>query len=737
MTPGLPAGIFHSVAKHPYASETGTTEHISDARFVLILFALALAVRLAFYLMVYQTPLFHAPMVDEAWHDQWARELVEHGGRYPHVFFRAPLYPYALAALYAVSGESVAFARAAQLFLSSLSIIVFYLLARRLAPRRVARIAALALCIYGTMIWYEQALLLPVVEIFLDLLLLYLLVRYDRLGSLYTLAGAGLVAGLSLVTRPNLGLFLLGAGVLLLRRDGWAQRLAQSGKRLAVFWAVALLPVLPVMAHNYWYSGDFIPIASQGGINFYLGNNPVANGLTMVMPELPIDEAMPWDRFVPATDSIAQKLSGRKLSAGEIQSFWSDRFIHYMTLHPGGFLLGLAKKTYFFFAGAENSDNFDLYFYRRLNPVYAALVWRWGLHFPFGVVSPLAIAGLFLLWPRRSELRWLYAFVLLYAPTVIVVLVTARHRLPVIPILVLFAVWGTSLLWERLSSWNLSKRVLSGAAMLTLFVALNLELFGLGFQNDRQSHVNLALAHKKLAQTDLMVAHLDSALAIDSGSVVALNGRGVAYLVDGDLYMAKTMFRLALSLEPQSMELRNNLALVLMRQGSWESAKLLYTEVISLANNMAEPFHNLALLYSSLGQPDSALAYYDSALVRDSLYAQSLNNKGSLYASHGDTARALEYWHKANAANPGYVTPATNLVRFYRGRSQFESARIVLESAQRPFRQQPEWYHSAVQLALDSGLKDEATDMALEALSRFPTDRSIQSLAKSLGITPP
>jgi Tfp pilus assembly protein PilF len=339
------------------------------------------------------------------------------------------------------------------------------------------------------------------------------------------------------------------------------------------------------------------------------------------------------------------------------------------------------------------------------------------------------------LWSRRIELRWLYAFVLLYAPTVIGVLVTARHRLPVIPLLVLFAVWGVFILADKFPTWSTSRKAWVGAALLGLLVITNLELFTLGFQNDRQSHVNLALAHKKLAQTDLMVAHLDSALAIDSGSVVALNNRGVAYLVAGDLYMAKNMFRLALSIQPQSMELRNNLALVLMRQGSWESAKLMYAEAMAMAPTMAEPYYNLGLLFASLGQRDSAMACYDSALVRDSLYCQALNNKGSLYAAYGDTTRALVYWRKSHEADPGYANAITNLVRHYRGHQLVSSAQAVLESAQRPFRQEPDWYYLAAQLALDAGDKDKAADIAEDALSRFPTDRTIQALAASLGVT--
>jgi tetratricopeptide (TPR) repeat protein/4-amino-4-deoxy-L-arabinose transferase-like glycosyltransferase len=709
---------------------------VQERGFLLALFALAVCVRLLFYWFAYDTPLFGAPMVDESWHDTWARQLVAQGGHYESVFFRAPLYPYFLAALYAVSDGSVAFARAFQLLISSISVVLFYVLARGFLSRRLARIAAIALCFYGTLIWYEQALLIPVVIIFLDLLLLYLLLRYQKSRSWLTLALAGGVAGLSMVARPNLAVFVAGVGVVLLMRDEHATEWAGRIKRTALFLAVAALPVIPVAAHNYAYSGDFIPVASQGGINFYLGNNPVADGLTMRMPEILINEDVSWDEFVPLTDSLAREARGRMLSPGEISSFWMGRFGDYVVSEPGGFVSGLLRKTYFLFAGVENSDNFDLYFYRHLNPVYAAMVWRAGLHFPFGLVSPLAILGLVVLWPKRRQWRWLYLFVLLYAPTVIGVLVTARHRLPLVPVFLLFAVAGTALLFERWRDMSAQHRVGWGTAAVILFVFLNLELFGVGFTNLRQSHLNLALAHKKLEQTDAMVARLDSALAIDSSSALALNNRGIVFLDEGDLYMAKKLFRRALDFKPESMEIRNNLATVLMKMGEWERARMIYSQVMRQQRTMAEPFYNVARIYSAQGNLDSALAYYDSALVRDSLYVQAINNKGSVYEAMGDTARAEIWWRRALATDLGYATPGMNLVRYYRSRKDFGRARSTLGEAESPWRNSADWYYESAQVELDVGDTAAARRVVSESLQLYPDHRPTRFVANRLGPTP-
>jgi tetratricopeptide (TPR) repeat protein len=723
------------------AKEKDQTAHpatlwVQERGFLLVLFALAVGVRMLFYWFAFDTPLFHAPMVDESWHDSWARQLVAQGGQYPNVFFRAPLYPYVLAALYGISDGSIAFARAIQLLLSSASVVLFYVLARRLLTRGAARVAAVALCFYGTLIWYEHALLIPVLIIFLDLLLLYLLLRYQESGSRITLALAGVTAGLSLVARPNLAVFVAGVGVVLLMRDEHVSLWAGRIKRTLLFWAIAALPVIPVTVHNYAYSGDFIPVASQGGINFYLGNNPVADGLTMRMPELQITEDVPWDEFVPLTDSLAREFTGRKLSPGEISNFWLGRFGSYVVSEPAGFVSGLLRKTYFLFAGVENSDNFDLYFYRRLNPVYAAMVWRAGLHFPFGVLAPLAIIGMALLWSKRREWRWMYLFVLLYAPTVIGVLVTARHRLPLVPVLLLFAAAGVAFGIKKWSHASIRNRVVWTGATALLLVFLNLELFGIGFTNEQQSHLNLALAHKKLEQTDAMVAHLDSALAVDSTSAMALNNRGIIFLNDGDLYMAKKLFRRALDMKPESMEIRNNLATVLMRQGEWDRARMIYRQVMRQQRTLAEPYYNVARLFSAQGELDSALVFYDSALVRDSMYIQAMNNKGSVYEAMGDTAQAEIWWQRSLTIDPGYATSGMNLVRSFRNRQDFSRARNTLDAAGSPWRNSADWYFTRAQVELDVGDTAAARRVLSESLQHYPDHRPTRFLANRVGVTP-
>lgn len=702
-------------------------------RFLLLLFALALAVRLIFLWQASHTPLFYAPNVDEGWHDRWANELLDHGWHYDGVYFRAPLYPYFLAALYAVSDRSILFARSAQMVLSALSVLLFYLLFRRLLPRNIARVSALFLCVYGTLIWYEQALLIPVLIIFLDLLLLYLLYVFKQSARLKVLTLAGLVAGLSLIARPNIAIFILTAAIwIFLHRRSAAprtRRLARAG----LFVGVAILPLIPVTIHNYRATGDIIPIASQGGINFYLGNNPLANGLTMRMPEVVLDETIPWDRFVPTTDSIADALAGKQLSPGAVSGFWTGRMLQYAVTQPLDFLGGLARKAYFLFAGEENSDNFDLYYYRKLVPIYAVLVWSYGLHFPFGLVSPLALIGMVWLWRRRRDLDLLYIFIFTYAPTVIGVLVTARHRLPVVVLVIPFAVAAAFEFVRRIRTGPVRRWIPWAVLLAALLVFLNTELWGLGFHNDAQSHLNLGQAYTKLGQTEAATQEFEAALALDSTSSVALNNLSVLALRRGDLYYARTYLQRSLALRPHDRDVQNNLATLMLRQGLFDEAAEMLHRLAQENPTFAEPYFNLAEIATNRQQYDSALMYYDSALARDPQFAEAIHNKGSVYYRLGNDSLALSMWQEAYRLRPDYAAAALNLIRTWRARGVPDSLRAILSRAQGAWRRSADWYALSAELALDSGDRRKARSLLRDALKADSTNPRAIRLSQRLG----
>jgi len=225
--------------------------------------------------------------MDELYHDQWARAVVEGRSFIEGPYFRAPLYPYFLAAVYAVFGHGYVVPQVAQCLIGSASCGLVFLIGRQAFGRTVGAVAGFAAASYWMLIYFDNELLLPVLDVFFDLLLIGQLLPAARTPGLWTDLMAGLFLGLSAIVRPNALLFVPAVltWVAVSDRAEWKRRLSHA----ACFWAGCALPILPVTSRNYLRGGDRVLIASQGGVNFYIGNNPRSDGMTAIVPDTPGD----------------------------------------------------------------------------------------------------------------------------------------------------------------------------------------------------------------------------------------------------------------------------------------------------------------------------------------------------------------------------------------------------------------------------------------------------------------
>ena len=102
-----------------------------------LIFAGALLLRVLYVLHLRGSPLADFPIVDELYHVEWARALAAGNWVGSEVFFRAPLYPYTLGALFSLFGENLFAARMVQALYGALVPVVVYFLGRRAFDERV------------------------------------------------------------------------------------------------------------------------------------------------------------------------------------------------------------------------------------------------------------------------------------------------------------------------------------------------------------------------------------------------------------------------------------------------------------------------------------------------------------------------------------------------------------------------------------------------------------------------
>ena len=89
---------------------------------------------------------------------------------------------------------------------------------------------------------------------------------------------------------------------------------------------------LPVVARNYSVDGGFYLTTSQFGSNFYIGNNPNADG---TYASIRFGRGAPEFERLDAKE-VAEEAVGRALSPSEVSSFWTGRALRLHHLPAGG-----------------------------------------------------------------------------------------------------------------------------------------------------------------------------------------------------------------------------------------------------------------------------------------------------------------------------------------------------------------------------------------------------------------
>lgn len=445
----------------------------------LLIFVVALGLRLAHVAQLQSSPLIEAPILDEQVHDTWAQQFaageawsVDRRTGEPRPYFRAPLYVWFLGGVYALAGHDPGVApRVVQAILGALACGLLFLLGARLFDERTGVIAGLAMAATWTLVYFDGELLIVPLLVFLDTLLLLLLARARDLGTRLAWALAGVVLGLSALARPNILLFapVVAAWILWLERPrGLARGLATA----AVFGVAVAACVLPVTLRNTLVAGDSVLISSQGGVNFFIGNNPVSDGTTAIVPGTSAD----WWEGHDQTHAIVAQATGSEPTDSEVSQWFFARAFEFWRDQPGVAFDLFVHKARLFFSRQEWANNKCIYtFVDEFTP------WTARLPIGFWIAGPLGLLGLLIALRRDpSRLFPLWAFVATYSLSVVAFFVTARFRQPVLPALILLGVYAATWLVRR-ARQRATGPLVTGVLTLAALFALVLHIPGRGY----------------------------------------------------------------------------------------------------------------------------------------------------------------------------------------------------------------------------------------------------------------
>jgi 4-amino-4-deoxy-L-arabinose transferase-like glycosyltransferase len=178
---------------------------------------------------------------------------------------RGPGYPYLLGGVYALSGDSRTAGRLAGALLGALSVLLLYLIAKRIWGIRIGLAAALLAAVFPPLVMLSRELLSESLFIPLELGALLCVLNFRRSGgALRWAVTAGALCGLAALTR-NTALALLLA-VPLGMWTAQARLAARSLVAPLLVLAVAALVIAPWTARNAVEFGRFIPLTTSTGI---------------------------------------------------------------------------------------------------------------------------------------------------------------------------------------------------------------------------------------------------------------------------------------------------------------------------------------------------------------------------------------------------------------------------------------------------------------------------------------
>lgn len=473
-----------------------------------LVFAAAMAARLGYLAQIGASPFYDITILkggDSFRFMVWALDIVENGWIGEGVFNQSPLYPYFMALIYKLGGMDLITPRLAQMFMGSLGAAMAFAAARRLAGNLAGMVGGLCLALDGAMIFYDGAMIRAGMLAFLNIALVLAMIEGRRKPGVAYGFAAGALFALGLLAKPNIAVMAPAlaawvADIFLMERragktgdledkeglgdsdferedsvldgpgedagkddqnklaaHGHEEGTALAGLRRRDWLRTALgLAAGALLVMSFLFTRNILAglpptaLTQRGAIEFITGNHPRA----------PLVGWQPSPEIERLTEESGNSLPR---SVFVVFRLYKDR--------PFGLVERQLRKTWAFVYGYEAPSNYNYEVERRYVP-WLRLPW---LNWP--IIFGLAAAGFFTIRRNWREGMALHAMFVLYTAGSIAFYMTARFRVPIVPLACVYAGLGAGLIVEKIREGDR----LRAAGLVVLAVAL------IGISSEREA----------------------------------------------------------------------------------------------------------------------------------------------------------------------------------------------------------------------------------------------------------
>ncbi len=637
---------------------------------VSILFFAAF-VRVLYWIHVYEEAWFIAPGMDPAFYKTWADTIIAGNGSDYIPFPRAPLYPYLLALIHKIFGDGWLVALMLNLIAELLTVILLFRFTRKIANLTIASVVGTLYALSGAAIYYSGETLMTSLATLLSVVFVYSTAKAWKKPTASNVIMSGVFLALLSLYRPNAFIILPFTGLIFaftVIRQGETR--LKALRKVTIHWMAAIIILFPVTIANHKASGQFIPISTQGGVNFYIGNAQYATGWASIFPKVGGN----W------TDEDVMQTVRRDIIRRPMASPYQAMTMHIADGHlwkmgwreiasdPVAWLKLMMKKILLLVDAREIGNNRPLLLATDGSWLLRPLMWvSLGLMLPFALLGAVSNYKL-------PEVKALLLFMALFGGSLLLFFVNSRYRMPLVPLMSVLAGLGIKRLVELLLEYRKNKTLnrLHVVALAVLSIGVLLSLSG-WINNDWSNRAQAAFVHgnslMRLDRPYEAVTQYRKAATMDSSYPELNLNLGAALLGIGDTTEAKSAFQRELESDPDNGKAWNNLGVIAESREDYERAKQCYLAAIQVSDNLDAEF-NLARIYMKFGDFElqkgefvTAEEYYQQALFIEHQDAKLYYRIALVRASKGDVKGALKYAQTTLKIDP-----------------QYDSARQLLES---------------------------------------------------------
>ncbi len=548
------------------------------------------------------TPDFEYPLVDADYHDYWARGVAFGQWSPPrfepdpklqeYPYFRPPGYPFFLAAVYRLAGKGYVGPRVVQMLVGLINVLLCFLIARRLFGDVAGLISAALMSTYWVFIYFEGEFLEPSFAVMLVLLIVRVAISWLESQSTLRMLVAGVLLGVLALVRPNALLWVIAVGA-------WASwsLLGRSQKKrvattLAVLLAGTLLAVAPVTIRNSVGGRDLVPISSTGGVNLFIGNNDRADGLVRgTMPGIGnLDTSFDWPTIVRNLEAK----TGRRMKHSEASDYLASQALQWMRRNPGRVADLMWTKTLLFWGPEEQADNKVVALDRQSSAVLRRIP------LDFAVVLGFALSGVLLFFlgrnrlidkpvitadssrARREAVVLIVCLIVIWYASHLPFAITARYRVPIIPLLMIFAAFFAEREWGFLKSRRWKKAAVWATALAAALVFTSTDFADTEEPSTARWHYQRGIAYTRSGQAGAAIAEYQRALEANPDYLAVHNDLAAVLASTGRVAESVPHFRKALEGRPNDPSMHFNLALALELTGHPEESLHHYEEALRL-----------------------------------------------------------------------------------------------------------------------------------------------------------